>query len=265
MPSLIPLPHLRCNGFLLLIVLAAAFPSSMSAQVDVETLRRDDPPLGYSGTFGGDLTLRTGNVDLIQLGLNARLYSVRESVTRLIVGNGGLGLLSGSRFSSSGLLHYRQTYAYNETFSPEWYGQLNYDRPQLLSFRAVTGGGARTSFASGEWGQFGMGGALMLEHERLNLPDTAVHDDQTTVVRWSYFLTLRVVPNEKLVITSTTYLQPVVGDFDDIRTLANLRVATSVTDALDLTVSFDLRYDSKPPDGISAVDTRLRTGVRYAY
>jgi len=30
----------------------------------MEALRQDDPPLGYSGTFGGDLTMRTGNVDL---------------------------------------------------------------------------------------------------------------------------------------------------------------------------------------------------------
>ena len=260
------LTHLRRNGFQLLITLAAAgltFP--VSAQVNVEALRRDDLPLGYSGAFGGDVTLRTGNVDLVQLGLHVRLYRVTESVTSLIVGNGGLGLLSGSRFQSSGLLHYRQTYRYNETISPEWYGQLNYDLPQLLNFRIVAGGGARTSFASGEWGQFGMGATLMLEHERLNLPDTAVHDDQTAVIRASYFLTLRVVPNENLVITSTTYLQPALSDFDDVRTLANLRIATSITDALDLTVSFDLRYDSQPPDGISALDTSLRTGVRYTY
>jgi hypothetical protein len=110
-----------------------------------------------------------------------------------------------------------------------------------------------------------MGATLMLEHERLNLPDTAVHDDQTTVIRESFFLTLRVVPNEDLVITSTTYLQPVLGGFDDVRALANLRIATSVTDTLDLTVSFDLRYDSRPPDQVSALDTSLRTGLRYTY
>ena len=253
------------NGFRLLIIIAAAFAFPVSAQVDVEALRRDDPPLGYSGAFGGDVTLRTGNVDLVQLGLNVRLYRVTESATSLIVGNGGLGLLSGSRFQSSSLLHYRQTYRYNETISPEWYGQLNYDLPQLLNFRVVTGGGARISFASGEWGQLGLGATLMLEHERLNLPDTAVHDDRTTVIRESYFLTLRVVPNENLVITSTTYLQPALLDFDDVRTLANLRIATSVTDMMDLTVSFDLRYDSRPPDGISALDTSLRTGIRYTY
>jgi len=265
---MIPATHLtplRRKGLRLLIALAAAFPLPLSAQVNVEELRRDDPPLGYSGALGGDLTLRTGNVDLIQLGLNARLYRVTESVTTLMVGNGGLGLLGGSRFVSTGLFHYRQTYQYNDVISPEWYGQLNYDRPQLLDFRIVTGGGARTSFARGEWGQFGMGAALMLEHERLNLPDTAVHDDHTTVIRWSSFLTLRVVANENLLITATTYLQPVLGDFDDVRMLANFRIATSVTDAVDLTVSFDLRYDSRPPDGIFALDTNLRTGVRYSY
>ena len=253
------------SGLQLLIVLAAALPFPMSAQVNVEALRQDNPPLGYSGTFGGDLTLRTGNVELVQIGLNARLYKVTEARTTLMVGNGGLGLQGGSRFTSSGLIHYRETYLYNETISPEWYGQLNYDRPQLLDFRMVAGGGARTSFARGEWGNFGMGAAFFLEHERLDLADAAVHPNQTTVIRGSYFLTLRLVPNENLVITSTTYLQPVVGNWGDLRTLANFRIATSVTDELDLTVSFDLRYDSGPPDGISALDTSLRTGLRYNY
>ncbi len=259
-------PLTRCShSLLVLITLAAALPFPASAQVNVEALRQDDPPLGYSGSFGGDLTLRTGNVDLFQIGLNARLYQVTESVTRLIVGNGGIGLLGGSSFASSGLLHFRQTYESNETILPEWWAQLNYDRPQLLDFRAVTGGGVRTSFASGEWGQFGAGAALMLEHERLDLPDTAIHDDQTTLIRWSTFLTLRLVPSDNLVITGTTYVQPGFAEFGDLRTLANLRVAATVTDELDLTVSFDLRYDSRPPDLISALDTSLRTGLRYTY
>ena len=253
------------NALGLLIVLAVVFPVPAFAQVNVEALRRDDPPLGYSGTVGGDLTLRTGNVDLFQLGLEARLYRVTDSMTRLIIGNGGLGLLSGSRFASSGLLHFRQTYDTEGHFSPEWWGQLNYDRPQLLDFRALTGAGVRTSFAGGEWGQFGMGAALMVEHERLDLAETAVHDSNTTLVRGTSFLALRLVPNENFLITSTMYLQPAVGDWGDTRTLVNLRLASSITNELDLTVSFDLRHDSRPPDGIAALDTSLRTGLRYTY
>ncbi len=262
-----PVSHLtlRQNRLRVLIALATALPLPMSAQVNVEALRQEDPPLGYSGSFGGDLTVRTGNVDLIQIGLNARVYMVTESVTRLMVGNGGLGLQGGSRFSSSGLVHYRETYEYSDLISPEWYAQINYDRPQLLDFRVVAGGGGRTSFASGDWGQFGMGLAVFLEHERLDLPDTAIHDNRTSVARGSYFLTLRLVPSDNLVITSTTYIQPVVTSWGDLRMLGNFRVAAPVTDALDLTVSFDLRYDSRPPDDISSLDTSLRAGLRFTY
>ena len=85
------------------------------------------------------------------------------------------------------------------------------------------------------------------------------------MIRGSYFLTLRLVPNENLVITLRLIYNPRSATSSDLRTLANFRIATSVTDELDLTVSFDLRYDSRPPDQISALDTSLRTGLRYTY
>lgn len=256
-------------GSLLFICLAAALlgsaPLSLEGQVNVEALRRDDPPLGRSGTLGGDLVIKTGNVDFVQIAFGARMYRVSESATTLLVGDGGIGLLGGSRFASSGLFHFRQTFGPDRRISPEWYGQINYDRSQLLDFRMVAGAGGRTSFARGEWGQFGAGSALMLEYERLDLPETALHKDQTAELRWSNFATLRVVAGQNLVVTSTTYVQPVFGDFGDVRMLENLRIATSVTDALAITISFDLRYDSRPPDDIGSLDTSLRTGVTYTY
>jgi hypothetical protein len=236
------------------------------AQVNVEALRRDDSPPGRSGSVGGDLAVRTGNVEFVAVDLRARLYDVRETETRLLIANGGIGFLDRSRFASSGLLHYRRSYtAMDERFIPEWYGQLNYDRPQLLSLRAVAGAGARTGFAQGEWGQFGAGSAFMLEYEKLDLPDTTMHPEDTIEVRWSNFLTLRVVPTETLVITSTTYIQPALRAFGDYRALENLRIAASITETLALTVSFDLRYDSRPPDDVSSLDSSLRTGVTYTY
>ena len=253
-------------ALLLLAILPLALATAAAgAQVNVEALRRDDPPLGRSGSIGGDLTVRTGNVDFVQIGLDARLYDVTASATRLVAVDGGLGFLRRDRFASSGLFHYRSTYRPIRGISPEWYGQLNYDRPQLLSFRAVAGAGGRISLTRGEWGQFGAGSALMFEHERLALPDTAAHPRHTTTLRWSNFLTLRMVPTDDLVITSTTYFQPEFRNPADSRALENLRIATSVTETLSLTVSFDLRYDSRPPDDIARLDTSLRTGLTYTY
>ncbi len=248
------------SSFLLL-----SFAVPASAQVNIEALRRDDPPLGSSGSFSGDLTVRTGNVDFIQVGLSGRHNVVTDGVTTLLIGDGGIGLLGSSRFASSGLLHYRRTYRVLEWVWPEWYAQANYDRAQLLRFRTVVGGGARTPVARGDWGQFGAGTGVMLEHERLKLDEAAVHPRRTTTIRSSTFLTLRLSPAEQLVVTSTTYLQPRVGNPGDVRVLESFRLASPISEQLALTVSFDMRYDSDPPDGIARLDTTLRTGVTYTY
>lgn len=250
---------------LLLIGVAVAAPSPTLAQVNIEALRQDDPPLGRSGSFTGNLTISTGNVDFIQLGLNGRHYVVDSTATTLFVGNGGIGLVGRSRFASSGLLHLRRTYAWHDWVSPEWYLQMNYDRSQNLAFRVVAGSGIRTAVAEGEWGQFGAGAALMLEHERLDLPDTALHPRETNALRLSSFLTTKLTPTETLVITSTTYVQPEIGAFSDLRILENFRLAATVTERVSITISFDLRYDSDPPDAIARLDSTLRTGITYAY
>lgn len=254
--------HLRT-----LCVVAALVPvaSGLDAQVNIERLRIDAPPPGVSGSLTGNLTVQTGNTDFVQVGLDGRIYNVTEAVTTLMVGNGGIGFVDRSRFASSGLFHYRQTFAFSQWLLPEWYGQANYDRSQKLTFRLVAGGGVRAPVAEGDWGQLAAGTALMLEHERLELPDTAVHARRTTTIRSSTFLSFRVVPSDQLVITSTTYLQPQASDLGDFRMLENFALATPVTDRLSLTVSFDLRYDSRPPDGLASLDTRLRTGVTLIY
>lgn len=249
----------------LLLVVAAAWPVAAAGQVNVEALRPDDPPMGVSGSLSGDLTVQTGNTDFVQIGVEGRRYRVTESSTTLMVGHGGIGFLGRNRFASSGLFHYRRSYGVNDWIAPEWYGQVNYDRSRSLSFRTVAGGGVRTAGVSGEWGHVGGGTGLILEHERLSLPDTAVHSRHTTVIRSSTFVTLRVVTGDDLVVTSTTYVQPKVNEPADARVLEDLALATPVTERLALTVAFDLRYDSRPPDDVASLDTRLRTGLTLTY
>lgn len=260
-----PLRAALRSSIVVAALLAALQPVAVSGQVNIEALRPDELPDGVSGTVSGDLTVQAGNTDFVRVGLEGRRYRVEEPLTELMVGHGGLGFLGRSRFSSSGLFHYRQTYRLYDWIAPEWYGQMNYDRSQLLSFRAVAGGGVRLPVIRGEWGQVGAGTALMFEHERLSLPDTASHPPHTLAVRSSTFATFRIVTDGDLVVTSTTYLQPHLGDPGDLRLLEDLALATPVTDRLSLTVSFDCRYDSEPPDEISGLDLRLRTGLTLTY
>lgn len=259
-------PHRPLFATLLLGLLLIGRPEAARAQINIESLRRDDAPAGLSGSVGGDLNVTTGNVDFVSINVNTRLTRVTGSLTELLIGQGGVGFLGRNRFATSGLVHYRQTYRLTDWIGPEWYVQTDYDRALLLDFRALVGSGARLDFARGTWGRLGAGVSFMLEHERLSLPEAAVHPSSTTVIRNSTFVSLRVVPGEHLVINSTTYVQPALGALaSDLRVLENLRIATDLTEQLALTISFDVRYDSDPPDGISALDTRTRMGVTFSY
>ncbi len=253
------LVHLACA-----LAALAGLPGAAAGQVDVQPLSREELPEGYSGSLTTNLTAQTGNTDFVQLGVNARVYNVVGRRTTMIVGNGGLGFLGRSRFSSSGLFHYRRTYRLSAWAWPEWYAQVNYDRSQLLVWRTVVGAGARTPVTTGSWGEAGAGFSLLVEDERLDLEAEALHPDHTLAVRGSAHFSLRLVPGQ-VVITSTTYAQPRVDDPGDIRLLQEMSVASPVTDRLALTVSFDLRYDSGPPDGLAPVDARLRTGLTLSY
>lgn len=249
---------------LLILAVFAAPADPVHGQVDVQPLSREAPPEGLSGSLTANLTAQTGNTDFAQVGLRGRVYRVEGNVTTLMVGNGGLGFLGRNRFASSGLFHYRKTYAVSPWILPEWYAQMNYDRSQLLKFRTIAGAGARTPVSEGRWGEVGAGLSVMLEDERLDLPDTASHARKTTTVRSSTFLSFRLVASQ-IVVTSTSYIQPRFDDFGDIRVLHDLSLATPVSDRLAMTVSIDMRYDSKPPDGLAGLDARLRTGLTWSY
>lgn len=60
-------------------------------------------------------------------------------------------------------------------------------------------------------------------------------------------------------------LEPPPTTTSDVRVLENMRLASPITERVSLTVSFDLRYDSRPPDEIAALDSVLRTGLTYTY
>jgi hypothetical protein len=105
----------------------------------------------------------------------------------------------------------------------------------------------------------------MMEHERLAVPDTANHPPETTTLRWSNFLTLRVVPSQRLVVTSTSYVQPEFRNPGG-RTRAGEpapRVFDHGRGVADGGVRPAVRFGS--PDGITRLDTTLRTGVTYTY
>jgi Protein of unknown function, DUF481 len=245
----------------LLGLATVAVPAPLRAQVNIERLRRTAAGNGFSGAAGANLTARTGNVQLVLLTLNGRVDYTRPRWLAFAVGNTDVGWQGGQRFSNSGLLHVRYNYLATPAVAGEVFAQIDYDKARLLAFRAITGAGLRfTVHGTGSW-RLAIGTAYMLEHERLDLPLGAPGPANTTVSRWSNYVSVSYGSAPRLATVATVYAQPRFDDFGDARILADARLAVQLVGSVSLTVSSHLRYDSQPPPSIRPVDTALTTGV----
>jgi Protein of unknown function, DUF481 len=255
----------RAMAALLPMVAIVRFAVPAAAQVNIEAMRRDTLPPGFSTTIGADFAARTGNVDLVQLGIVGRADFIARRTTVFLVGNTNIGLLDSTRFLSAGLLHLRQSYAVRPWLRPESFAQINYDHSRLLRVRGLVGAGVRVRLANSAHARVWAATGVMFEHERLDLPDSAVHPARVSVLRSSSYAALRLRAASNLVIASTTYVQPRVDRPEDVRVLENFALSVLVSRAFTIALSFDLRYDSRPPDGIESLDTALQSGIRVTF
>lgn len=237
----------------------AAMP--LAAQVNTERLRLDNDTAGLSGDARGDLTVRTGSVSLVLLGLGGRVDMSTPGTLTFLVGSGNVGWQDGRRFSNEGLAHLRHSRTIAPWLRAEAFTQVDYNKSRKLDFRSLLGLGPRFELVRDPTVHLAVGTAWMLEHERYDLPDSASHPHEVTTQRWSNYVSARLDPSDRLGIVLTTYAQPRFDDFGDIRVLADARIALTLSGPVALANSFNARYDSRPPDGVTDMDTTLRTGI----
>ncbi|NIM52611.1 MAG: DUF481 domain-containing protein [Gemmatimonadales bacterium] len=246
-------------------VLVAVVVSPLSAQVNIERLRAGEEQKRLSGSLGFNLAARTGNVELVQFGLDGRLDHVSELVTTFLMGSGDLGWKGGDRFINEGMLHLRQVYRRGSSLRPEVFAQVNYNESRLLDFRALVGGGIRVRLFRNPTARFWWGSAYMFEYERLDLLPDAIHAQRTSVHRWSNYLSSRIRFNERATLLWIVYVQPQLDEIKDLRILSDTSLGAELAGPTSLLVSLRMHYDSRPPDGKESLDTTIRTGVTIEF
>ena len=253
----------RISTALCSLALVAAIP--LPAQVNIERLRRGRDTDGFVGTAAANVTARTGNVRLVLLSVEGRMDYVRPQWLAFVVGNTDVGWQAGRRFSNAGLVHVRANRHTGDVLSVEAFGQVDYDKSRRLSSRAVIGGGPRVSLETSDTWRLTAGTGYMYERERLDLSADAAHPSATDVSRWTNYLSAHFRDGDRLSIAGTFYAQPRFDAFDDLRALADVRLGVQLVGSLSLTVTSRLRYDSRPPDGIAALDTAITTGLALSW
>ena len=256
---------MRCFSVLVLLSLLLA-PGLSAGQVNIEALRRDAGSSGFSGALALNLEMHTGNTDLKEIGLEGRLDFNHPRVNTFLLARNDFGWEQGERFADEGLFHLRQHYPLHGRIGLETFTQYNYDTTYRLDTRVLAGGGFR--FHLVESGAFRLweGASAFVEHEKLSeLMPADDHPENSTVVRWSHYLSSRFAVNERVVSTCTVYFQPLWNGIGDTRLLGDFSLEIDLAGPLVLALNFVTRYDSRPPEGVRKLDTVLENGLAVTF
>lgn len=248
---------------LLLIMLSMS--DRVSAQINIEKYRAVSPDSGFSGNVEIELSSRTGNVEETTLTLENRADYIRDSMKTFLVAVGDYGWQGGERYSDEALAHIRHIFRLKENWQPELFAQIDYNKKRQLEFRGLYGGGIRYALLRSTTKEFWFGTSGMMEYERLDLEAGDAHDTESTVIRWSSYLTENVTLNDRIRFGSTTYIQPRIDDFGDIRILCESDLQIELFKRISFMISFKIRYDSEPPGKTESLDTALKTGLVFGY
>ena len=231
----------------------------------MEKLRRLDDGKDLSGALEFDLSVRTGNVETLDVGVGGRVDHVGDTATTLFVSDGDLGWQGGRRYSNQGLAHLRQVYRRQFRVQPEFFVQSDYDKSRNLTFRGLLGAGFRTGLFSNSAAQFWWGSAYMFEHERFELGAEDDHPERTSVHRWSNYLSSRVRVEKTTAMAWTIYVQPRVDEPGDLRVLSEGDVELKLRRSLVLVTTASMRYDSRAPAKTKSLDTALKSGIALKF
>lgn len=247
--------------FILIFIIS----SNVSAQINIEKFRSKSDKLGFSGTIKLNFTMLTGNKEVKLFGLESRTDYQAKGYYTFLVAKGGYGWQGGKQFSNEALLHLRYVLKTSTIINPEVFVQIDYNKARLLLFRSLEGGGLRFVASQSQKSALNIGISIMYEHEKLDLPLNSIHPREYSNIRLSTYLSYYLALKKGVSIASVVYYQPKINYFADTRLLSENSLLVSLTEHVGLAVEFNLRFDSKPPDNVHALDTKTKIGFSYRF
>lgn len=254
-----------------------------NAQVNTENAQNNPYRPGFSGSIDGSFARLGGNIEMMDIGGSLRLqYQTLYPQTpapkgqeqdppylhdrTMIVGNLRFTERSGQAFVNQGLLHGRWTHFWIPRVGSNIFVQHQFNEFQRLRVRSVWGLTLALELMHTRLFTATAGSGYMLEYNRIRVLPGASDPPSTLEHRWSNFVGLRFAPFQgKLLMQSTTYLQPRFDILSDLRFLEEIEAMAKISGMISMGATFSLLLDTEPPSGVKTTDTRLTTMVRLGF
>ena len=249
---------MKTNSIILLLFFLS---NSVHSQiVNIENKRIATDTTGFAGNFGVSLSAAKFTQTFVSFDFHSQVQWKTKKNLFLLIGDVQIVNAGGENFNNSGFGHFRYNRKLNPTMRLELFTQIQYNSVTKLNTRLLSGVGLRFKLSQYESAKIYWGITGMHEYEILTAPEIVNKD-----VRLSSYLTFTLLPVETISLQNTTYIQPLIDDFNDFRFSNNTLLNFGITENLKFVTTFSFLFDSHPPLDIPRVNYQVKNGITYRF
>lgn len=242
-----------------------------SAISNIESERPNLPEQGLDLSVKLGLDGKTGNDEEKDYdGTVKAVYRIRDEVFLFLV-DGEYGSTRDVKDTDNTFVHGRWTHIITPRWSIEGLAQWEQDEFDNLKSRVLMGGGGRyLVFQKLDVFSFTVGLGAFHENEVLDLVS---YEEENEFWRINSYYTFKYQITENMSFLNTSYFQPRIGEYSDLRALTELGVKIDLTHRLALTIQYNLTYDSDPAQNFDVdppidnhkVNTEYQTSIQWTF
>ena len=162
-----------------------------------------------------------------------------------------------------GFFHLRYGRLLNKRFTWEAFSQLQHNRQLRIDLRWLAGTGPRFLLYNKPRQKAYLGVLYMFEYDEIVASNTIWRDH-----RLSSYLSVHLQLTPNLDFASTSYYQPLIGNFAESRVSSVNSLSFKFTDHLQFRIQFNISYDgrlAKETENVPATVYNFTNGLRWAF
>lgn len=210
--------------------------------VNIETKRQQlvVDTTGWFGKINLGFNVNKNTSTVFNLTGNAQIDFLQNDNRWIALTNYRVIRADGTAFINSGFQHLRWNRPLTERITAEAFGQVQYNEKLQLKLRALGGAGIRLEVLEQEQGSIYFGTAYMYQYEAIRDTSLVYHDH-----RWSNYLAANYQFTNGVILSNTTYFQPLLTDFTTIRIASQTSLSIKITARLAFNSRFNLQLDNR--------------------
>lgn len=195
---------------------------------------------------------------------DVRLEYINGRHLFLSLSNYSLGRVEGAEFIDQGFQHLRYNYLLKKRLTWEAFTQVQYNEKIKLHLRWLLGIGPRFELFNNQKNRAYLGALYMYEYNEESI-DLVGQENFHRDHRVSTYLSFGIQPHSHITIAGTTYFQPVLHDFSDIRISSQTSLNFAISNHWAFSSAFSITYDSDVPKGVVHTIYQWTNGLRWNF